>query len=238
MPLPDRLHSIIFDLDGTLTDSRPGILGCLEAALRAHKVPWQGSLAWFIGPPAGQSLARLMPDCDPAFRTQVLQHYRACYAAKGWTQNAVYPGIRELLSTLRERGVALYLCTSKREEFTTRILDHFALRQFFSGVVADRAISEHHDKADLLRELLATHEINRSSAIMVGDREFDILAARAVGLPSIAVNYGFGSQEELMEGRPDVSCDTVAALAALLLARVPKIPADKLRELIENDHFA
>lgn len=238
MPIPDRLQSIIFDLDGTLTDSRPGILGCLEGALRAHHVAWHGSLAWFIGPPAGQSFARLMPDRDPAFRTQVLQHYRACYAAKGWTQNAVYPGIRELLTTLHENGAALYLCTSKREEFTWRILEHFALRQFFTGVVADRAASEHHDKADLLRELLEKYEINRSSAIMIGDREFDIFAARAVGLPSIAVNYGFGSREELLEGRPDATCDTVAALATLLLARVPQVPTHKLREWSENDHFS
>src|ERR1700748_1018790 len=134
MPIPDPLRTIIFDLDGTLTDSRPGILGCLEAALRAHNIAWEGSLAWFIGPPAGQSFARLMPNSEPAFRTQVLKHYRACYAAKGWTENEVYPGIPELLTTLRERGVILYLCTSKRIEFTQRILDHFALAQFFSGV--------------------------------------------------------------------------------------------------------
>ena len=222
MPVPDRLHSIIFDLDGTLTDSRTGILGCLEAALRAHNISWEGSLAWFIGPPAGQSFAKLIPNSDPAFRTLVLQEYRACYAAKGWTQNAVYPGIRELLSTLRDRGVALYLCTSKRVEFTRRILDHFALAPFFSGVVADRAASGHHDKADLLREVVDQHNIDLSSAVMAGDREFDILAARAVGLASIAVTYGFGTMEELAEGRPDATCDSVAALTRFLLARVPE----------------
>jgi phosphoglycolate phosphatase len=238
MPVPDRLHSIIFDLDGTLTDSRRGILGCLEGALRAYNVEWQGSLAWFIGPPAGQSLARLMPDSEPAFRMQVLQHYRACYAATGWTRNAVYPGIRELLTTLRERGVALYLCTSKREEFTHRILDHFALRQFFSGIVADRAASEHHDKADLLSELLMEHKIDRSSAVMIGDREFDILAARAVGIASIAVTYGFGSPAELADGRPDATCHIVAALTRFLLSRVPQAQANGLKELVENDHFA
>jgi phosphoglycolate phosphatase len=238
MPVPDRLHSIIFDLDGTLTDSRRGILGCLEGALRAYNVAWQGSLAWFIGPPAGQSLARLMPDSEPAFRTQVLQHYRACYAATGWTQNAVYPGIRELLTTLRERGVVLYLCTSKREEFTRRILDYFALTHFFSGVVADRAASEHHDKADLLRELLAKHQIDQTDAVMVGDRQFDILAARTMGVASIAVSYGFGSAAELAECRPDATCDTVEALTSFLLSRVLEAPADKLNELVENDHFA
>jgi phosphoglycolate phosphatase len=220
MAIPDRLRSIIFDLDGTLTDSRAGILGCLEKALRAHNIAWKGPLDWFIGPPAGQSFAKLMPDSDPAYRTQVLKHYRACYAERGWTENAVYPGIRELLTSLQERGAVLYLCTSKREEFTHRILDHFALAAFFSGVVADRATSAHHDKADLLRELLEGHEIDRESAVMIGDREFDILAARAIGVASIAVGYGFGSAEELAEGAPDATCVTVAELAGFLLARV------------------
>ena len=218
MSLPTTLRSVVFDLDGTLTDSRPGILNCLQAALRAHGIVWEGSLDWFIGPPAGQSFAKLMPHHDVAFRTQVLQDYRACYAATGWAENDVYSGIQELLITLRARGVTLYVCTSKRDDFARRILDHFALTPFFAGIVADHGASENHDKADLLRELMETHGIEQATAVMIGDREFDMLAARAVGLSSIAVLYGFGSAEELTAAAPDATCASVAALTELLVA--------------------
>ena len=163
-----------------------------------------------------------MPDHEPAFRTQVLQHYRACYAASGWTENAVYPGIRELLIALQKRGVALYLCTSKRDDFTRRILDHFALTPFFTGIIADHGASETHDKADLLTELLEEHRIERASSVMIGDREFDVLAARSVGLPAVAVLYGFGAAGELAAAQPDVTCASVADLTEFLLTRTPQ----------------
>ena len=219
MPVSPILRTAIFDLDGTLTDSRPGILNCLQAALRGHGIAWQGSLDWFIGPPAGQSFARLMPTREEAFRSRVLQHYRACYAATGWAENAVYAGIPELLTALRARGVALYLCTSKRDDFARRILDHFTLTAFFAGIVADRGASENHDKADLLTELLQGHSIDPATAVMIGDREFDILAARATGLRSVAVGYGFGSQEELVDVQPDHFCASVEELSEFLLKR-------------------
>ncbi len=217
--LAATLRTAIFDLDGTLTDSRDGILRCLEGALRAHGVPWEGSLAWFIGPPAGPSFARLMPNHDDEARQRAMLQYRACYASSGWAENAVYPGILELLTALQERGVMLYVCTSKRSEFAQRILDHFALAPYFAGVAGDSGTSSHHDKADLLRDLIRDHAIDTANAVMVGDREFDIHAARAVGLTSIAVHYGFGSDEELAAAQPDAHCETVAALCELLLRR-------------------
>jgi len=221
MPLPARLDSLIFDLDGTLTDSQAGILGCLETALRAYSIPWQGSLDWFIGPPAGESFERLLPDASPAHRNEVLQHYRRCYRERGWKENAVYPGMRELLAALHARGARLYLCTSKREEFMRLILDHFELAPLFSGVIADSGASEHHDKADLLRDLIAAHNIEHAHAAMIGDRLFDVQAARTTGVASVAVLYGFGSPEELRAAKPDAIVSSVAELAETLLARAP-----------------
>lgn len=223
MPIPRTLRTAIFDLDGTLTDPQSGMLDCLQAALRAHDVAWDGPLTWFIGPPAGESLERLMPGSEPAYRNQVLRHYRACYAESGWCRNSVYPGVHELLGELRSRGVALYLCTSKLASFAHRILEHFALAPYFAGVAADAGTSAHHDKADLLRGLIAEHHFDPQAAVMIGDRKFDILAARAAGVASIAVTYGYGSLEELTAARPDATCDGVDAVAGLLLGRVPVV---------------
>lgn len=219
MALPARLTTVIFDLDGTLTDPQEGMLDCLRGALRAHDVTWQEPLTWFIGPPAGDSLPRLMPEHEPAFQKRVLDHYRACYADEGWARNSVYPGIRPLLEELRARHVALFLCTSKLARFAHRIVDHFTLSQYFSGVAADAGSSVHHDKADLLRGLMIEHGVSAGSAVMIGDRRFDIAAAHSLGIASIGVSYGYGSEAELAEAQPDAVCATVDELRTLLLER-------------------
>ena len=94
-------RSAIFDLDGTLTDSKPGILGCLTNTLEAHGIAWTGPLDWFIGPPADYSMRRLMPDADEPRRAALLHDYRLCYAATGWQENSVYPGVHAVLQSLQ-----------------------------------------------------------------------------------------------------------------------------------------
>jgi phosphoglycolate phosphatase len=214
-------RSAIFDLDGTLTDSKPGILGCLTSALEAHSIPWTGPLDWFIGPPAGQSLRRLMPDADDSRRAALLHDYRLCYDATGWQQNSVYAGVHEMLKSLQVSGWQLFLCTSKREDFTVRILEKFALSRYFLAVYADTAGSLHHSKTALLRRLLEEQSLDPATTFMVGDRNFDIEAARANGVTSIAVTYGYGTSEELESARPDHTCNAVEDLLPIFSALTP-----------------
>ncbi len=219
---PMTMHrSAIFDLDGTLTDSKPGILGCLTKTLEAHRIPWTEPLDWFIGPPAGQSLRRLMPDADESRRAALLHDYRLCYDATGWQQNSVYPGVHEMLQSLQASGWQLFLCTSKREDFTLRILEKFALSRYFLAVYADTAGSLHHTKTALLRRLLEEQSLDPASTVMVGDRNFDIEAARANGVTSIAVTYGYGTSEELESARPGHTCNAVADLLPIFSALNP-----------------
>jgi phosphoglycolate phosphatase len=217
--------SVIFDLDGTLTDSKPGILGCLINALEAHGIGWTEPLDWFIGPPADQSLRRLMPDADEPSRAALLHDYRLCYDATGWAENSVYPGVHGVLQSLQASGWRLFVCTSKREDFAGRILEKFDLSRYFLGVYADTAGSLHHTKTDLLRRLLEEQSLDRATTFMVGDRNFDIEAARANGVTSIAVTYGYGTSEEFESARPDYTCNAVEDLLPIF-TRIARLPPD------------
>jgi len=214
-------RSAIFDLDGTLTDSKPGILGCLTNALEAHRIAWTGPLDWFIGPPADQSLRRLMPDADGPRRAALPHDYRLCYDATGWAENSVYPGVPAVLQSLQASGWQLLVCTSKREDFAARILEKFDLSRYFLAVYADTAGSLHHTKTALLRRLLEEQSLDAATTCMVGDRNFDIEAARANGVTSIGVTYGYGTSEELASARPDHTCHAVEDLLPIFSAFAP-----------------
>lgn len=191
-PLP----SVIFDLDGTITDSRPGIVACLARILDERGIAHNGPLERFVGPPVEEWTAELLPHAGDEARMEVVRDYRALYGREGWNNNSVYPGVRELLAALNEKGFPLYICTSKHEPSALRVLDHFGLAGLFTAVFADRPDMESHGKTDLLASLLGRQSIDRANAWMVGDRIYDFEAARANGIRSIAAAWGYGSAQE------------------------------------------
>jgi phosphoglycolate phosphatase len=162
-----------------------------------------------------------MPDADEPRRAALLHDYRLCYDVTGWQQNSVYPGVHAVLQSLQDSGWQLFVCTSKREDFTARILEKFALNRYFLAVYADTAGSLHHTKTALLRRLLEEQSLDSATTIMVGDRNFDIEAARANGVTSIAVTYGYGTFEELESAGPDYTCNAVEDLLAIFSALTP-----------------
>jgi phosphoglycolate phosphatase len=141
-----------------------------------------------------------------------------CYDATGWAENSVYPGVPAVLQSLQASGWQLFVCTSKREDFAARILEKFNLSRYFLAVYADTAGSLHHTKTALLRRLLEEQSLDVATTFMVGDRNFDMEAARANGVTSIAVTYGYGTSEELASARPDHTCYAVEDLLPIFSA--------------------
>ena len=224
-PLP----SLIFDLDGTLTDSKPGILSCLREVLDARAMHDCGPLDRFIGPPVEQWTEELLPNGTNEDRAALARDYRACYDRVGWSNNSVFPGVEEMLAKLQAEGFALYVCTSKQEHFAVRILGTFKLAQFFTAIYGDRAEYASHSKIDLLARILNERGLARESVWMVGDRSFDIEAARANNIRCLAAGWGYGTAEEWAEA------DAVAATPAGVIGIVTPhgvVPAESQREVI------
>ncbi len=212
--MPLNKPALIFDLDGTLTDSKPGILGCLKKVLDARGMSDPGPLDRFIGPPVGEWVVELLPNGSDDERSALARDYRACYDREGWRNNSVYPGVREMLVELHQQGFPLYVCTSKHQPFAIRILDAFELSPLFAAIYGDKAEYASHSKRDLLGKILSDRSLSRETTWMVGDRSFDIEAAHANQLRSISAGWGYGTAEECAQA--DAIARTPADVVALV----------------------
>jgi len=217
--MPQLLPALIFDLDGTLTDSKPGIVGCLREVLEARKMSGYGPLDRFIGPPVEEWAADLLPHGSAEDRTALARDYRACYDRVGWSNNSVFPGVAEMLEQLHRDGFPLYVCTSKHEHFAVRILESFGIAQYFNGIYGDRNDYESHSKSDLLARILSRHAIDRAWVWMVGDRSFDIEAAHLNGIRCLAAAWGYGTPEEWAQA--DAVAATPADVMGIVHAHIP-----------------
>jgi phosphoglycolate phosphatase len=222
--MPNHLPALIFDLDGTLTDSKPGILGCLQKVIDMRGITTKGPLDRFIGPPVEEWVIDLLPNGSKDEQYTLAREYRACYDREGWSNNSVFPGVREMLIDLRDHGFPLYVCTSKQQHFAVRILDAFELSPLFTSIYGDKAEYTSHSKVDLLANVLREQNLDRDSAWMIGDRSFDFDAAHANGVRCLAAGWGYGSPAECAQA--DDVAPTPADLAALVTAPI----AEKLSD--------
>lgn len=212
---------LLFDLDGTLTDPRVGIIGSIRYALDrlARPCPSDDALAWYIGPPLRSTFATLLATSDTALIERALGLYRERFADIGLYENEVYGGIPAMLDDLRRAGGRLFVATSKPAVFAERIVRHFALDHHFAGVYGPDLDGRFDDKADLLAHLLEREGLAAAAVVMVGDREADVLAARANGVRAIGVLWGYGSRDELQGAGADAVCAVPGDLAGCV-ARV------------------
>ena len=188
---------VLFDLDGTLTDPKPGITKCISYALERLGLPTQDedALSWCIGPPLRESFATILGTDDAQMIEAAIGFYRERFSSVGLYENSVYPGIPEALDELREFD--LHVATSKPKVFAVRILFHLGLVQYLKSVNGSELDGRREAKAEVIADAMDLKGIARSEAVMVGDRIHDITGASANGIPCIGVAYGYGSRDEL-----------------------------------------
>ncbi len=209
----------LFDLDGTLTDPASGITASVAYALERFgiEVSDRAELNKFIGPPLVYSFQTFFGFTDDMAK-QALSYYRERFSAGGLYENEIYTGIAELLERIKEGGGRVILATSKPEEFAAMILEHFDILKHFDFVAGNTLDETRPEKRQVLEHILANYpEICAENAVMVGDREYDVLAAKEFSLPSVGVLFGYGSLEELTNAGADMLAEDVPALSALLI---------------------
>ncbi|MGN0158905.1 MAG: HAD family hydrolase [Brotaphodocola sp.] len=201
---------ILFDLDGTLTDSREGIINSVIYALQGFgiEVENQESLLPFIGPPLLDSFQKYY-GFDRSQAQEGLKRYRQYFSETGIFENQVYDGIENLLKELNHRAYKLLLATSKPEIYAKRIMDHFGLSPYFAFIGGASMDESRINKADVIRYVLKENHIaDLSEVVMVGDRCHDVEGAKQNGLEVIGVLYGYGSLEELQSAGADCIAET------------------------------
>jgi phosphoglycolate phosphatase len=210
-------RAILLDLDGTLSDSRPGIAACFRHMLAelGHDPAEVGDVTWAVGPPLRVSVRTLLEKYADDRVDLGLATYRARYTTVGLYECSVFPGILEMLAALTDAGRALCVATSKRRDFAERVVDYLNLRRYLPKVYGALPGGGLDEKKDLIAEILRVESFNAAVTTMVGDRLHDIHAAQANTLRSIGVLWGYGGQAELQQAGADVIVSTPAEVVTL-----------------------
>ena len=213
------ITTLFFDLDGTVSNNFDGIARCLNFALKQLRLRElsDAEVLPFVGPPFRESLPRVFPGIDTE---AALRFYRERYQDKGWLENNLYEGIADAIRALHLQGFTIALCTSKPRIFAERIIEHFQLGRYFDGIHGPELDGKFDRKTDLLAHLVEHYKVVPSHAVMIGDRDKDIEAARHAKTHSLGVLWGFGSLGELQNAgahriisKPDELVHTIHSLA-------------------------
>ena len=217
------MKTVLFDLDGTLTDSREGIVNSIKYALNAfdYEIPNEDTLQLFLGPPIVESFQEHCGMTEEEARI-AYKKFQERYGTLGKFENRVYDGISELLTKLRAEHYYVAVATAKPEHFAREILDHFYLTPYFNLIVGADTASGLIHKEDILKKALnlsrqpLQDKNGRRIAYMVGDRKYDVESANALGCISIGVTYGYGAESELLAANAEYLCDEPDEIAMTL----------------------
>lgn len=208
-------RTVLFDLDGTLTDSGEGIINCARLALEHFglPIPTSAEMRAFVGPPLHETFPRFGVPADKI--DEAIRVYRSRYIPTGMFENTPYPGIKEVLEALKKNGYTLYVATSKPEEMSVTILERFGLAPYF-----DRIFGASTDTSRSTKDAVIAYLLEQSGAkedmVMVGDTKYDVLGAKVHGIPTIGVSWGYGSVEEMEQAGAVGIADTMEQLLKLI----------------------
>ena len=229
-----KYHFLLFDLDGTVTDSGPGIMNAARRALLRYNIEEADTerLRLFVGPPLDKSfMERYGFSEEDAWKA--IGYFREYYNDKGVFENSVYPGMEELLSDLRDKGYTVAIASSKPQVMIHKVLDHFDIAKYFDVIVGCELDGTRSTKSEVVQEVLSqltdlareqglfagedksqtdATELVKQHAIMIGDRCYDAEGAHALGLPCIGILYGYGSRDEMEQAKADYILETVKDL--------------------------
>lgn len=212
---------LLFDLDGTLTDSKPGILNCVQYALEklGRPEPDREKLNCYVGPPLHKSFEKFA-GFDPETALVATNTYRERFADVGLFENSVYEGIIPMLEKLQEAKKILAVSTSKPKIYTDRILERYGLSKFFTVVVGSELDGTRSDKAEVIEETLRQLKLtdaDKERVLMIGDREHDMIGAVKNGVDCMGVLYGYSEGDELKKAGATYLTDTVTGLGEFLM---------------------
>jgi phosphoglycolate phosphatase len=208
--------TVLFDLDGTLTDPAPGIIGSFRKALAdlGHVPPPFEDLRWIIGPALRLSFPKVMgPEVDPE---PAVERYRVHYAAGGMYDLSLYDGMMEAVASIRAATRRMFVCTAKPEPFAVPIIERFGYAPYFDRVYGAALDGSLDDKADIIARIIAEQRIDPQQTLMIGDRMHDIVAAKRHGMASIGVAWGYGGPEELTRAGATAICHRPQDLPAMV----------------------
>ena len=212
------IKNILFDLDGTLTDPKEGIVRCIRYALTRLGTPCpdETELQTYIGPPLRGTFSAILNSTDRDLVERAIGLYRERFSETGLFENGVYEGVPEMLEALCGSSRKLYVATSKLKIYAERVLSHFQLAGYFEEVYGGTLDGSFDDKADLIRHLLQSEALDPLETLMVGDRKYDVVGAKRNLCSALGVTYGYGTEMELAEAGADFICQSPRHVADFL----------------------
>ena len=214
------IRAVLFDWDGTVADTRPGIFNSVRYAIGQYGIADKpdDELRYFIGPPLYDGFEHVF-GVSPELANELTDTYRVYYRDKGIFECNIYDGVGDLLRKLHDAGVKTAVVSSKPKEFLDRLVEHFGLADHLDAVVGPAMDNHNSNKTVLVNQALKELMLLSSTVAMIGDRHFDMEGAKAAGVNAVGVLYGYGTEEELCKAGADAICDQVADLRGFLLQR-------------------